>query len=143
LIPFAFLLPFIVAMQDETDEPPRARDRELKSPGPRGMRRAVYRRNVLFVTTLATLVFVFLGAVPFADSLATRPLAFALFWGGCFVLAAFILALALYDLARVRREHRLRSRELEQELARAAAEARDLARRIKEEEKTDPGEEPG
>jgi hypothetical protein len=99
-----------------------------------GIRRSVYRRNLLFVLTLVTLFTVFLGAVPLADDLAARPEIFAVFWAGCFLLAAFILGLACYDLARVREDHRRRSRELEKELARVAAEAREAARLLREEE---------
>jgi len=101
--------------------------------GQEGMeRRRTYRfrRNLLFVTTLVTLVLVYLGAVPFHERLSASVARFTVFWAGVFVLAAFVLAMAVYDLARVRRDHRLRVRELEKELAATAAEARDLARRM-------------
>ncbi len=100
----------------------------------KGLRRSRLRRNVLFVSTLATLLLVFLGAVPWAEWLAARPLGFTLFWGLCFVLAAFVLALAIYDLSRVRREHGHRVRQLERELADLATEAREAARRLREDE---------
>lgn len=99
-----------------------------------------FRRNLLFVATLLTLVLVFLGAVPFHEKLSASPLRFAVFWIGIFVLVAGVLVLALYDLARVRREHQLRVRDLEKELAAAAAEARALMR---ERERGGNLEEPG
>lgn len=87
-----------------------------------------FRRNLLFVSTLLTLVLVFLGAVPYHEKLSASPVRFAVFWLGIFVLVAGVLILALYDLVRVRREHQLRVRDLEKELAAAAAEARALMR---------------
>lgn len=127
-------MPFTVRMHDEPTEPaaPSRRPPEAELAG--RLRHASWRRNLLFVATLVALFAVFLGAVPLADALAARPRVFALFWAGCFVLVALILALAVYDLARVRREHRLRSRELEKDLAQVAAEAREAARRLREEE---------
>ena len=127
-------------MHDEPSEPTAPSGSLPYSEPAGGLRRASWRRNLLFVATLVALVAVFLGAVPLADVLAARPRLFAIFCAGCFVLVAFILALAVYDLARVRREHRLRSRELEKELARVAAEARDAARRLREEEEGGPRE---
>lgn len=98
-----------------------------------------FRRNLLFVATLLTLVLVFLGAVPYHEKLAESPMRFAIFWIGIFVLVAAILALALYDLVRVRRDHKRRVRELERELAAAAAEARSFMR-LMEQAKRDPKE---
>ena len=91
------------------------------------------RRNLLFLCTLATLLLVFLGAVPLHPLLSAQLLRFTIFWAFVFVLAAFVLGLALYDLSRVRRDHGKRVRELEKELAAAAAEARELMRRRGEE----------
>lgn len=91
-----------------------------------------FRRNFLFVATLLTLVLVFLGAVPYHEKLSQSAVRFTVFWAGVFVLATAVLALAIYDLARVRREHQLRVRELEKELAAAAADARDLMRQQQE-----------
>lgn len=92
-----------------------------------------FRRNLLFVATLLTLVLVFLGAVPYQEKLSLSAFRFTVFWAGVFVLAAGVLALAIYDLARVRREHQMRVRELEKDLAAAAAEARELMRQQEEE----------
>ena len=86
------------------------------------------RRNLLFFTTLATLILVFAGAVPLGNTLAANPLWFAAFWIVIFLLAAFVLLLAIYDLMRVRRDHEKRLSRLEKELAEASAEARRLAR---------------
>jgi hypothetical protein len=96
------------------------------------------RRNLLFVATLVTLVLVFLGAVPYHEKLSLSAVRFTVFWAGVFVLAAGVLALAIYDLARVRRDHQKRVRELEKELAAAAADARELMRRQAELERDDP-----
>jgi len=93
-----------------------------------------FRRNFLFVATLLTLVLVFLGAVPYHERLSESVARFTIFWAGVFVLATAVLALAIYDLARVRREHQRRVRELEKELAAAAADAREMMRRHREEE---------
>ncbi len=76
---------------------------------------------------------VYAGAVPLAESLEKTPMRFASWWSGAFALAAIVLGLAVYDLVRIRRDHQLRVRELEKELARAAGEARELARRLREE----------
>ena len=97
-----------------------------------------FRRNFLFVETLVTLVLVFLGAVPFHEKLSQSAVRFTVFWAGVFVLAAGVLALAIYDLARVRRDHQKRVRDLEKELAAAAADARELMRRQAELERDDP-----
>jgi multisubunit Na+/H+ antiporter MnhB subunit len=97
-----------------------------------------FRRNFLFVATLVTLVLVFLGAVPFHEKLSESAVRFTVFWAGVFVLATVVLALAVYDLARVRRDHQMRVRELEKELAAAAADARELIRRQAELEPDDP-----
>lgn len=93
-----------------------------------------FRRNFLFVATLLTLVLVFLGAVPFHERLAGSVVRFTIFWAGVFVLATAVLVLAIYDLARVRHDHKRRVRELEKELAAAAADAREMMRRHREEE---------
>lgn len=98
------------------------------------LRHRPYRRNLLFVTTLATLVLLFAGAVPLAPRLAASPFWFALFWIAVFLLASFVLLLAIYDLIRIRKEHRARMVELENELAEAAEEARQLAEELKAEE---------
>jgi small-conductance mechanosensitive channel len=97
-----------------------------------------FRRNFLFVATLVTLVLVFLGAVTFHEKLSDSAVRFTVFWAGVFVLATVVLALAVYDLARVRRDHQMRVRELEKELAAAAADARELIRRQAELERDDP-----
>lgn len=100
---------------------------------PRGVQRVVFRRNLLFFLTLVTPAMVYAGAVPLAESLETDPVRFAAWWSAAFALAAIVLGLAVYDLMRIRRDHQLRVRELEKELARAAGEARELARRLRDE----------
>lgn len=100
--------------------------------GPRGVQRTGFRRNLLFVVTLVTLSLVFAGAVPLTGILEVSPVLFATYWSIVFVLVAAVLGLAVYDLLRIRREHQLRVRELEKELARAAGEARELARKLRE-----------
>ena len=92
------------------------------------LRHRPYRRNLLFFTTLVTLVLVFVGAVPLGRILATSATWFAAFWIIVFFLAAFVLLLAIYDLIRIRGDHRKRMSRLEHELAEAAEEARRLAR---------------
>jgi ABC-type siderophore export system fused ATPase/permease subunit len=87
-----------------------------------------FRRNLLFVATLSTLILVFLGSVSYHDTLSRNAVWFTIFWAGVFILATAVLALAVDDLRRVRYEHHKRVRELEKELAVAAAEARDLMR---------------
>lgn len=82
----------------------------------------------MFFTTLVTLLLVFAGAVPLGGWLTKNPVWFAAFWVVVFLLAAFVLLLAVYDLIRIRRDHRKRIRHLEKELAEAEAEARRLAR---------------
>ncbi len=102
---------------------------ETKSdPGNGLLRHRPKRRNILFATTLATLVIVFLGAVPFGPALMKSPFWFATFWSSCFILVGIVLLLAFYDLIRIRKDHRRRMRDLEKELARAAEEARRIAR---------------
>lgn len=92
------------------------------------LRHRPYRRNLLFFTTLITLILVFLGAVPMGRILASSPVWFAAFWIVVFFLAAFVLLLAIYDLIRIRKDHRKRLVSLEKELAEAAEEARRIAR---------------
>jgi hypothetical protein len=102
-------------------------------PAPAGLfKNPVGRRNLLFGLTLLTLVLVFIGAVPLGGTLMKAPLAFAIFWLACFILAVLVLVLAFYDLMRVRREHARRIRDLDKELAAAAEEARRLMREMKE-----------
>jgi hypothetical protein len=98
------------------------------------LRHRPYRRNLLFFTTLSTLVLLFLGAVPLAPVLAASPFWFALFWIAVFLLASFVLLLAIYDLIRIRKEHHARMAELENELAEAAEEARRLAEEMNSED---------
>jgi predicted Holliday junction resolvase-like endonuclease len=57
-----------------------------------------------------------------------------LFWIAVFLLVAFVLLLAIYDLVQIRRDHRVRLNHLEQELADAAEEARQLAEELKKAE---------
>lgn len=92
------------------------------------IRHRPYRRNLLFITTIVTLVLVFVGAIPLGPFLMERPLGFALFWLGCVLLVGFVLILAIYDLIRIRFDHRHRMIELDKELADAAEEARKIAR---------------
>ncbi|HQZ28418.1 MAG TPA: hypothetical protein PK648_09725 [Verrucomicrobiales bacterium] len=92
------------------------------------MANPLVRRNFLFVLTALTLVAVFVGAVPLGPYLMANPLWFSLFWCVSFLFVVFVLVLAVYDLTRVRRDHRRRVRELEKDLAVAAADAREMAR---------------
>ncbi len=92
------------------------------------LRHRSYRRNLLFGSTLVTLVAVFIGAVPLNEVLSVHPLWFALFWLGCFLMVGFVLLLAVYDLISIRKEHRHRLISLEKEMAAAADEARELAK---------------
>lgn len=102
-------------------------------PAPAGvLQHPTARRNLLFGLTLLTLILVFVGAVPLGETLMREPLAFAVFWLTCFILAVLVLVLAFYDLMRVRREHARRVRDLDKELAAAAEEARRLMREMKE-----------
>ena len=65
-----------------------------------------------------------------------NPVAFLLFWGICFLLVSLVLMLAVVDLMIIRRDHRGKLRDLERQLADAAAEARELAAaELKESEK--------
>ncbi|MEM9283966.1 MAG: hypothetical protein AAGA96_19265 [Verrucomicrobiota bacterium] len=92
------------------------------------VRHRPYRRNLLFISTLITLLSVFVGAVLLTAFLADRPVIFALYWIACFLLVGFVLLLAVYDLMAIRSEHRKRLNHLEKELADAADEARRIAR---------------
>ena len=102
------------------------------------VQRFSFRRNLLFAVTLVTLILAYLGAMPLAERLAANPLVFASFWALVFVLVAFVFGLALYDLARVRKEHGRRIRDLDKELAAVAAEARELMRQQREDEESKP-----
>ncbi len=93
------------------------------------IRHRPYRRNLLFISTIVALILVFVGALPMGPFLMERPLGFALFWLGCFLLVGFVFILAIYDLIRIRSDHRHRMIELEKELAKAAEEAREIAAR--------------
>ena len=97
------------------------------------LRHRPYRRNLLFISTLLTLILVFVGATVLRPFLATKPSGFALFWIGVFLMASFVLLLAIYDLVRIRQDHKRRIDELENELAEAAEEARRLAEEAKRE----------
>ena len=91
------------------------------------LRHRKWRRNLLFGLTLLTLFLVFGGVVVLGDGLMNEPVAFAVFWGICFVLVGLLLMLALLDIMIIRREHQGKVRDLERELAEAAIEARVLA----------------
>lgn len=97
------------------------------------IRHLPFRRNLLFLATLLTLALVFIGAVPLGETLMAIPFAFALYWSACFFLVAAVLMLALYDLMRVRRDHRKEARTLEKELAAAAADVREMLLEAEEE----------
>jgi uncharacterized membrane protein len=97
------------------------------------LRHRPYRRNLLFISTLLTLILVFVGATALGPFLATKPIGFALFWIGVFLMASFVLLLAIYDLVRIRQDHKRGMDELENELAEAAEEARRLAEEAKRE----------
>lgn len=86
-----------------------------------------YRRNLLFISTLVTIIAVFAGAVPLGRVLTTEAVWFAIYWMVVFFLAAFVLLLAIYDLIRIRHEHRKNLKSLDQEIAEAEEEARRLA----------------
>ena len=94
-----------------------------------------YRRNVLFLMTLFTLILVFIGAVPLGESLMAIPFAFALYWSICFILVSVVLMLALYDLMRVRRDRQKEAQAMARELAAAAADVRELLRKAEQEER--------
>jgi len=83
-----------------------------------------YRRNLLFAVTLAMLLMVGVGSVVLGESLVRKPIAFAGFWGSCSALLLLVLCLAMYDLLRVRREHRKELRRLDDRLSEAMREAR-------------------
>ena len=72
-----------------------------------------FRRNLLFGLTLAMLVLVLVGSMLIGESLARRPVVFAIYWALCFLMLFGVLALALYDLMRVRKEHRAEMRTLD------------------------------
>ena len=91
------------------------------------VRHRPYRRNLLFIVTLITLALVFVGAVPLSHWLMKSPMGFFLYWTLCFLLAGFVLLLALYDILQIRHDHHSRMNRLEQELADAAEEARRIA----------------
>ena len=93
-----------------------------------------YRRNLLFGFTLAMLVMVLVGSMLIGDSLARRPIVFATYWALCFVLLFAVLALALYDLMRVRSEHQAEIRRLD---ARMSVEMEKLRAEAKAELSTD------
>ena len=103
------------------------------------------RRNLLFGLTLAMLVMVLLGSVVLGESLARRPLMFTLFWALCFVLLFAVLALALYDLMRVRSEHHAEMRLLDAKMSAEMEKLRDKAKAEAgdEEEQEDSKEEGG
>lgn len=103
------------------------------------LRHRPYRRNLLFFTTLTTLVLVFVGAVPLGRVLMTAPIWFAAYWIVVFLLAAFVLLLAIYDLIRIRKEHRKRVSTLEEEMAEAANEARRIAKEELEKDRESKG----
>ena len=98
------------------------------------IRHRPYRRNLLFVSTLLTLLLVFLGAAPLTETLSKSPFWFAIYWIACFFMVGFVLLLAVYDLIAIRQEHRERMHKLEQELSDAAEEARQLAEEAKKAE---------
>ena len=91
------------------------------------VRHRSYRRNLLFVSTLLTLIMVFLGAGPLTGVLSKSPFWFAIYWMACFFLVGFVLILAIYGLIMIRKKHREQIDQLEQELSEAAEEARRLA----------------
>lgn len=82
-----------------------------------------FRRNLLFAVTLAMLVMVLVGSVLLGEALARRPFVFTIYWAVCFLLLFCVLALALYDLMRVRVEHQAEMRLLD---ARMSAEMKKL-----------------
>jgi len=115
-------------MNDETgDSPPPGKLIRSFSLALVVLRHRKWRRNLLFGLTLLTLFLVFGGVVVLGDGLMNEPVAFVVFWGICFLLVGLLLMLALLDIMIIRREHRVRVRDLERELAEAAVEARDLA----------------
>lgn len=81
-----------------------------------------YRRNLLFGLTLLTLLWAFVGVAFIGAALTQRPVAFTIYWLLCFLLVLALAAMALYDLMRVRKEHRREQRKLEERLGRAMAE---------------------
>tara|TARA_R110002096_G_scaffold54841_7_gene141355 strand:- start:3965 stop:4372 length:408 start_codon:yes stop_codon:yes gene_type:complete len=91
------------------------------------IRHRPYRRNLLFLSTLVSLLGVFAGSVFLTAFLSTRPVFFGLYWLGCFLMVGFVLLLAFYDLIVIRKEHHERLVSLGKELAEAAMEARRLA----------------
>ena len=91
------------------------------------LRNRKIRRNVIFGFTLLTLFLVFGGSVVLGEKLMDSPRAFLLFWGIVIFLVGLILMLAVYDIGRIRKDHRERVRKLDAELKEAAEEAERLA----------------
>lgn len=91
------------------------------------LKRRSFRRGLLIGSTILTLILVFIGAVPLNLFLGSSIETFTWFWLLVLLLVGFILVLAFYDLARIRAEHRARLRTLQEELANAADEMRQIS----------------
>jgi len=88
------------------------------------LRDTAMRRRWLGGLTATLVVIFFLGAVPLADWLDTRPFLFLLFWLACLWLLLGVVLLALYDLLSVIAAGRKQKRELLKKLQSEASEGK-------------------
>ncbi len=93
-----------------------------------------YRRNLLFGSTIVTMLMAFVGSVFLIDFLSKNPILFAIYWMLCLLMVGFVFILAFYDLLQVRKEHRVRMRVLDRELQEATIEARRIAAQVLKDE---------
>ena len=89
-------------------------------------KRDLRRRALGALFLIASLVMLIAGETVLGDRLRARPLAFLVFWMGCFMFVGLAFLMALLDLAVVRRRTRQQHRELLEEAMRQIARSKEL-----------------
>jgi uncharacterized membrane protein YfcA len=89
------------------------------------LRRRRIRRKIMFYSSAGTIIAAALGFTLFDGFLGKHPLIFAIYWFYCVGLVAFMLLIAAYDIAVVRRELNVRS---DKELTKVLKEIEEAAR---------------
>ncbi|MCH2061634.1 MAG: hypothetical protein MK183_13510 [Verrucomicrobiales bacterium] len=94
------------------------------------------RRKIMFYALAGTILTVYLGFALLDEFLSKHPFIFAIYWLYCAVLVVFMLILAVYDMAAVKREMHIRAKqelnEVLKEIKETAGDEHQLTKQVEE-----------
>lgn len=94
------------------------------------------RRKIMFYALAGTILTVYLGFALLDGFLSKHPFIFAIYWLYCAVLVVFMLILAVYDMAAVKREMHIRAKqelnEVLKEIKETAGDEHQLTKQVEE-----------